>query len=68
MLNIILCSIVLQTCTNPLPINTFPTYYECAHAGYKEALARIESYHPEDVNKTGTLIKFYCQKIESVDS
>tara|TARA_B100000214_G_scaffold64386_1_gene42516 strand:- start:882 stop:1097 length:216 start_codon:yes stop_codon:yes gene_type:complete len=67
-LNIIVCSIVLGTCSAPIPQGQFSSYQECGHAGYEYAYNTFKSYHVEDVNKFQTLIKFYCQPIEVIQS
>jgi hypothetical protein len=42
----------------------YPTHYECMMAGYKEAINKAKEIGPEDVNKYGTIIKFFCYGTE----
>ncbi len=67
-LNVIVCSVILNTCTNPIPIGSFNTYQECGLAGYEYALNHFKGYPIEDVNKFQTLIKFYCLPTEVTES
>jgi len=41
----------------------YPTHYECIMAGYEESMKKAKEIGPTDVNKYGTIIKFYCHQI-----
>ncbi len=58
----IICSSVYQQCLPPHPMpETYNSHYECMIAGYKESIKKAKEIGPSDINKYGTIIKFYCQ-------
>ena len=38
----------------------YDTHYECMIAGYNESIKKAKEIGPEEVNKYGTIIKFFC--------
>ena len=42
----------------------YNTHYECMIAGYNEAIDKAKEIGPKDVNKYGTIIKFFCHGTE----
>jgi len=44
----------------------YNTHYECMIAGYNEALGKAKEIGPEEVNKYGTIIKFFCYQTDEV--
>ena len=38
----------------------YSSHYECMIAGYEESLKKAKEIGPEEINKYGTIIKFYC--------
>ncbi len=60
-LGLIICSSVYGSC---LPVHhwpeTFNTHYECVIAGYEESIKKAKEIGSKEVNKYGTMIKFYC--------
>jgi len=38
----------------------YPTHYECIMAGYEESIKKAKEIGPPDINKYGTIIKFFC--------
>ena len=60
-LSMIMCTSVYNQCLPPFPMSELYNYhYECMIAGYEEALNKAKEIGPEEVNKYGTIIKFYC--------
>ena len=60
-LGLIICSSVYQTCLEPYPWpDKFNSHYECMIFGYEESIKKAEEIGPKDINKFGTIIKFYC--------
>ena len=60
-LTMIICSSVYQQCLAPFPMpDTHSSHYECMIAGYEESIKKAKQIGPEDINKYGTVIKFYC--------
>ena len=66
-LTMIMCTSVYNTCLEPFPMPTlYNTHYECMIAGYNEALDKAKEIGPEEVNKYGTIIKFFCYQTDEV--
>jgi len=64
-LTMIICSSVYNTCLEPFPMaERYNTHYECMIAGYNEALDKAKEIGSKDVNKYGTIIKFFCYGTE----
>ena len=63
LLSMIICTSVYQQCLPPhtLP-EIYPTHYECMIAGYNEAIKKAEEIGPKEINKYGTIIKFFCME------
>jgi hypothetical protein len=60
-LTMIICTSVYQQCLEPFPMpERYDSHYECMIAGYNEAIDKAKDLGPEEVNKYGTIIKFFC--------
>ena len=60
-LTMIICTSVYNTCLEPFPMaERYNTHYECMIAGYNEAIDKAKEIGPKDINKYGTVIKFFC--------
>ena len=60
-LSMIICSSVFQQCLPPHPMpEIYNSHYECMIAGYEESIKKAKEIGSEDINKYGTLIKFFC--------
>ena len=63
-LSMIICTSVYQQCLPPHQMpGDYPTHYECLIAGYEESMKKAKEIGPSDINKYGTIIKFYCEQI-----
>ena len=61
LLSLIICSQVAGTCMPPYQWHeTFNTQYDCMVFGYEEAIEKAKEIGPKDINKYGTIIKFFC--------
>ena len=60
-LGLIICSSVYNSC---LPTYEWPekfnSHYECMIFGYEESIKKAKEIGSKDVNKYGTIIKFFC--------
>ena len=64
-LTIIMCTSVYNMCLEPFPMPTkYSTHYECMIAGYEESIKKAKEIGPEEINKYGTIIKFFCYGTE----
>jgi hypothetical protein len=63
LLSMIICTSVYQQC---LPPHTMPqhynSHYECMIAGYHESIKKAKEIGPQEINKYGTIIKFFCMR------
>ena len=61
LLSLIICSQVAGTCMPPFQWpDTFNTQYDCLMFGYEESIEKAKEIGPKDINKYGTIIKFFC--------
>ena len=64
-LTMIMCTSVYNMCLEPFPMPTkYSTHYECMIAGYEESIKKAKEIGPEEINKYGTIIKFFCYGTE----
>ena len=62
-LSMIICTSVYQQCLPPHPMpEKYLSHYECMIAGYEESIKKAKEIGPEEINKYGTIIKFYCMQ------
>ena len=60
-LSMIICTSVYNMCLDPHPMpERYDSHYECMIAGYNESIKKAKEMGPEDINKYGTIIKFFC--------
>jgi len=60
-LSMIMCTSVYQQCLPPFQMSElYNSHYECMIAGYSESIKKAKEIGPEEINKYGTIIKFYC--------
>ena len=60
-LTMIMCSSIYNACMEPFPMpQPYDSHYECMIAGYEESIKKATEIGPEDINKYGTIIKFFC--------
>jgi len=69
LLSLVFCSGMYGTCMPPVPMpEIYDNYYECMHAGYMESVDKIEKIGPDEINRSHTFIKFYCQPVKEGES
>jgi hypothetical protein len=64
-LSMIICTSVYNVCLDPFPMpEKYNSHYECMIAGYEESIKKAKEMGPKDVNQYGTIIKFFCHRID----
>ena len=61
-----ICSMVMQQCTEPLPVSNYNSHYDCATAGFLKGITVIRELGEEYVNDKHMLMNFSCVKQESI--
>ena len=61
-----ICSIVTQQCTQPVEIGRYKDHFDCATAGFINAMGAIREIGVEEVKKNKLLVNFYCKEQESI--
>ena len=61
-----ICSIVTQQCTGSYEIGRYKDYFDCATAGFINAMGAIREIGSEEVNKNKLLVNFSCKEQENV--
>ena len=66
-LSMIMCTSVYNQCLPPFQMSElYNSHYECMIAGYEESIKKAKEIGPEEINKYGTIIKFYCTQEEII--
>ena len=60
-----ICSVVMQQCTEPKEMGLYKSHYDCATAGFINAMGAIREIGPEEVNTNKLLVNFSCKEQES---
>ena len=66
LLTIQICSALMQQCTPPIEMGIYNSYYDCATAGFINAIGAIREIGVEEVNKNKLLVNFSCKEQESI--
>ena len=67
-LSMIICTSVYNTCLPPHAMEeVYNSHYECMIAGYNEAIDKAKEIGPKEINKYGTIIKFFCYGTENLE-
>ena len=62
-----ICSSVMQTCTDPIPIYPmYSSHYNCATGGFLHGINMIRELGEEEVNKDKIYVNFMCQFNQSI--
>ena len=59
------CSAVHMSCMERMPVNEYPTHFDCATAGYLNAITTVQRMGPEMINKDRIIIRFSCNPVSS---
>jgi len=66
LLTIQICSVIMQQCTQPVEIGRYKDHFDCATAGFINAMGAIREIGVEEVNKNKLLVNFSCKEQESI--
>ena len=66
LLTIQICSVIMQQCTQPVEIGRYKDHFDCATAGFINAMGAIREIGDEEVNKNKLLVNFSCKEQESI--
>ena len=61
-----ICSAITQQCSQSLEIGRYNNHYDCATAGFLNAMGVIREIGVEEVNKNKLLVNFSCKEQESI--
>ena len=62
-----ICSVVTLSCTPPMEHTVhYNSYYDCASAGYLQALKATQNLGKDHVDKNQIIINFMCKGFEGV--
>ena len=61
-----ICSVITQQCTQPVEIGRYKDHFDCATAGFLNAIGAIREIGVEEVNKNKLLVNFLCKEQESI--
>ena len=61
-----ICSVIAQQCTQLVEVGRYKDHYDCATAGFINAMGTIREIGPEEVNNNKLLVNFSCQEQESI--
>ena len=60
-----ICSVIAQQCTGSYEIGRYKDHYDCATAGFINAMGTIREIGPEEVNTNKLLVNFSCKEQET---
>jgi hypothetical protein len=61
-----ICSVITQQCTQPVEMGMYKDHYDCATAGFINAMGAIREIGVEEVNQNKLLVNFYCKEQELI--
>ena len=60
-----ICSVITQQCTQPVEIGRYKDHYDCATAGFINAMGTMREIGVEEVNNNKLLFNFSCKEQET---
>ena len=60
------CSAIHMSCMERMPVNEYPTHFDCATAGYLNAMGLTREIGTEVVNRDRITVKFECRPINEI--
>ena len=59
------CSAMQMTCMDRMDAGMYKTHFDCATAGYLNAITTVQRMGPEMINKDRIIIRFSCNPVSS---
>ena len=60
------CSALHMSCMNEMPAGEYKTHFDCATAGYLNAMGLTQELGQEEVDRSRITIKFECRPVGTV--
>ncbi len=60
------CSALHMSCMNEMIVNEYPTHFDCATAGYLNAMGLTQELGQEEVDRSRITIKFECRPVGTI--
>jgi hypothetical protein len=60
------CSALHMSCMNEMMVNEYPTHYDCATAGYLNAIGLTQKLGQEEVDRSRITVKFECRPVDLI--
>ena len=54
------CSALHMSCMDPMDVGKFPTHFDCATAGYLNAMGLMRELGEPEVNRAQVTVQFKC--------
>ena len=58
-----ICSAINLQCMPDVVVGDYKTHYDCATAGYLNAISSVQQMGPEMINKDRIIIRFSCNLV-----
>ena len=55
------CSAMTMSCMDPMDAGEYKTHFDCATAGYLNAMGLMRELGPDEVNRSQITIQFKCK-------
>ena len=59
------CSALHMSCMDSMEAGQYSTHFDCATAGYLNAMSTVQRMGPEMINKDRIIIRFSCNPVSS---
>ena len=60
------CSSITMSCMDPMDAGEYKTHFDCATAGYLNAMGLTQELGQEEVDRSRITIKFECRPVGTV--
>ena len=60
------CSAMTMSCMDPMDAGEYKTHFDCATAGYLNAMGLMRELGPDEVNRSQITVQFKCKTFDQV--